>query len=166
MKKVILIDDERPALIELDYLLKQYKDVSIAGMFTNPLEALEEMKFMKPDVVFLDIHMPQLKGIDAASAILDIDPSIDIVFVTAFDQYAVEAFEIHALDYLLKPISDERFAKTMDRVMKKTKAEPADSGRFHIKCLGGFQAGWEGHEAIKWRAEKTKEKRLPGRLYR
>jgi len=119
MIRAVLVDDERPALRGLEHLLKNYSEVSIIGMYTNPLIAIEEIGFLKPQVVFMDINMPQLKGIDAASRILDLSPDTDIVFVTAFDQYAIEAFEIHALDYILKPISTERLGKTIERMMMK-----------------------------------------------
>lgn len=93
-------------------------------MFTDPLEAISQIASIKPHLVFLDINMPQLQGIDAGSRILDLCPETDIVFVTAYDEYAVNAFEIHALDYILKPISKERFEKTINRVLKKNKLKP------------------------------------------
>jgi two-component SAPR family response regulator len=159
MIKAVLIDDERPALRALEYLLKNYKDIEIAGMFTNPLEAINKMTELNPQVVFLDIDMPQLQGMDAASLILDRCPQTDIVFVTAYDHYAVEAFEMHALDYFLKPVSTERFAKSINRILDKNgsmKPLPATK-KFRITTLGKFQAGWQGEEAIKLRSEKTRE---------
>ena len=158
MKRTILIDDEKPALKELEFLLKKYSEISVVGAFYNPMEALDAIREKKPDVVFLDINMPQMLGIDVASEILDINSAIDVVFVTAFDQYAVDAFELHALDYILKPINLERFKKTMDRILTHHGAGTEKTkGKFVIRCLGGFQAGWEGMEPIKWRADKTKE---------
>lgn len=158
MIKVILVDDERPALRGLEHLLKNHRELSIIGMYTNPLTAIAEIGRQKPQVVFLDINMPQLRGIDAASRILDLSPDTDIVFVTAFDQYAVEAFELHALDYILKPITPDRLNKTVERVMKK-KPITQESGdrKLQIKCLGSYKIAWENQEPIKWRAEKTKE---------
>lgn len=159
MVKVVLIDDERPALRELEYLLKADGAFEVAGMFINPLEAIAKINTLNPQAVFLDIHMPQLKGIDAASQILDRCPGAEVIFVTAYDQYAIEAFELHALDYILKPVSEERFAKTLSRIKAgERRSEPPIPGRkFKISCLGEFQAGWEGREPIKWRSEKTKE---------
>jgi len=86
MIKAVLVDDERPALRGLEHLLKSYPEISISGMYTNPLKAIDEIGQLKPEIVFLDINMPQLKGIDAASRILDSRPDTDIVFVTAFVQ--------------------------------------------------------------------------------
>ena len=159
MIKAVLIDDERPALRGLEHILKGYPMIEIAGMFTNPLEALEKIDKIKPRAVFLDINMPQLQGIDAASEILDRCPDCDIIFITAYDQYAIEAFELHALDYVLKPVSAERFDKTVQRIIKKQKHTIPQKGeeKLIIRAFGRFRIGWEGQEPIKWRTEKTKE---------
>lgn len=158
MIKAVLIDDERPALRGLEHLLKMHSEISVIGMYTNPLKGMEEIEQLKPHVVFLDINMPQLRGIDAASRILDVSPDTDIVFVTAFDQYAVEAFELHALDYMLKPITPERLKKTVERLIRKKPTVPNNNERkLQIKCLGEYKVAWEKQEPIKWRAEKTKE---------
>ncbi|NCB52632.1 MAG: response regulator [Clostridia bacterium] len=158
MITAILVDDMRPALRELEFLLNKYPDITIDGMYTNPLAAIEKIGETKPQAVFLDINMPQLQGMDAASKILDVSPETDIVFVTAYDQYAVEAFELHAMDYLLKPISEERLEKTIERIRKKAPAErKQDSSKLQIRCFNRFRMGWEGREPIKWRIEKARE---------
>jgi len=158
MITAVLVDDMRPALRELEFLLKKYPEISISGMYTDPLAAIEKIGEMKPQVVFLDINMPQLKGIDAGSRILDLSPETDIVFVTAYDQYAVEAFEVHAMDYLLKPVAEKRLEKTVVRLQKKfSKAKEKHSLKLQIRCFGRFQMGWEGREPIKWRTEKARE---------
>ncbi|QGG47578.1 response regulator [Heliorestis convoluta] len=158
MISAILIDDMRPALRELEYLLKKYPDIFITGVYTDPITALEKVGEQKPQVVFLDIHMPQLQGIDAGSKILDLSPQTDIVFVTAFDQYALEAFELHALDYLLKPIDEKRLEKTIARLRQKSymsKEQPAKN--LLIRCFGRFQLRWYGQVPVKWRSEKNRE---------
>jgi len=158
MITAILVDDMRPALRELEFLLKQYPDISIDGMFTDPLSAIEKIGELKPQAVFLDINMPQLQGMDAASRILDLSPETDIVFVTAYDQYAVEAFELHAMDYLLKPITKERMERTVERLRKKVPmSKELHSSKLQIRCFGRFRMGWEGQEPIKWRIEKARE---------
>lgn len=158
MIQTVLVDDEKPALRELEFLLEKYPEISVAGMYKDPIEAIEKIGFAKPDVVFLDINMPKLMGTDAASRILDVSPDTDIVFVTAYDQYAVEAFELHALDYILKPVQLERFEKTIDRIIKKKPhIKESTSRKLKIKCLGRFSIGWENGEPIKWRTEKTRE---------
>jgi len=158
MIKVILVDDEKPALRVLEFLLKKFDGISIEGVYTNPLKAIEEIEAIKPQAVFLDINMPQLQGIDVASRILDISPDTDIIFITAFDEYAVEAFELHALDYLLKPVDPERMKKTIEHLMKKTPCFQESTGRkLWIKCLGRFEVVLENQEPIKWRTEKNSE---------
>lgn len=158
MITAVLVDDMRPALRELEFLLKKYTEISIVGMYTDPLTAIEKIGELKPLVVFLDINMPQLRGIDAGSRILDLSPKTDIVFVTAYDQYAVEAFELHALDYLLKPVAEDRLKKTVARLQKKLPlAKEQHSLKLQIRCFGRFQMGWEDREPIKWRTEKAKE---------
>ena len=101
--------------------------------------------------------MPQLSGMDAASMILDQCPGTHIVFVTAYDQYAVEAFELYALDYILKPVTKERLEKTLKRLQEKTEHGNPPEKRLQIQCLGRFRIGWDGVEPIKWRSGKTEE---------
>ncbi len=159
MITAVLVDDIRPALRELEFLLKKHPDISIAGMYTDPLKAIEKIGELKPQAVFLDINMPLLRGIDAGSRILDLSPETDIVFVTAYDQYAVEAFELNALDYLLKPISEDRLEKTVARLRQKSafNIREKQSLKLQIRCFGRFWMGWEGQEPVKWRIEKAKE---------
>lgn len=154
----VLIDDEMPAIKMLDLLLSKYQEISVIGRFTNPLKGLDEIVVLKPQVIFLDINMPQLQGIDAASKILEVSPHTDIIFVTAYDEYAVNAFEVNALDYILKPINIERFEKTIQRIMERW-ALPSQksSEKLFIRCFGKFQVYWENQAPIKWRSEKTKE---------
>lgn len=162
----ILIDDERPALRELEYLLKNYQEIVIVDTFTDPLEAIEKIRHINPQVVFLDINMPQLKGIDAAARILDLCPHTDIVFVTAHNQYAIEAFDLHALDYILKPISEKRFQVTIQRLIKavnaktahQTELAPAENQECLIRMFGSFNIEI-AHQSgsLKWRSRKTRE---------
>lgn len=157
MIRVILIDDEKPALRELSYLLGRFGDVEVAGMYADPTEGMEAVAALQPQAVFLDIHMPQLMGTDAASMILDRCPDTHIVFVTAYDQYAVEAFELYALDYVLKPVSAARLEKTIGRLREKAESRSASAKRLTICCFGGFEIGWDGEAPVKWRTEKTRE---------
>ncbi|MEA5038619.1 MAG: response regulator [Clostridiaceae bacterium] len=157
MISTILIDDERPALRELEYLLCGAGNIDVTGMYSDPRKGIEAVAELKPQVVFLDISMPQLSGIDAASMILDRYPETHIVFVTAYDQYAVEAFELYALDYILKPVTKERLEKTLKRLREKTERGNSREKRLQIQCLGRFQIGWDDGEPIKWRSEKTEE---------
>src|SRR5690554_3496530 len=108
----MLVDDEKPALEELNYILMQQKSIEIIGSYTNSAKAIEEILKTEPDVVFLDIEMPEFNGFMVANEMIKRKLNTSIVFVTAFDEYAIKAFEINAVDYVLKPISEERIKKT------------------------------------------------------
>ncbi len=115
--KTIIVDDEIPALTKLSYLLKEYTAFDVVGSFSDSMEALESIDSLQPQVAFLDIAMPGLTGIQLADRIKErVSYPIKIIFVTAYDNYAVTAFDLDAADYLLKPVSKQRFQKTIERV--------------------------------------------------
>ncbi len=159
MISAVIIDDERHAIKEIEYYLKMYPEISVMASFINPLEALKELPELKPQLVFLDIEMQQLMGIDVGSNILDINSDTEIVFVTAHEQYAMEAFELNAIAYILKPIGQEKFKNTISKVIKRVqKTTPVKSNkRLKVQCFGAFKIEWENEEPLKWRSEKTKE---------
>jgi DNA-binding LytR/AlgR family response regulator len=121
MLKVMIVDDEKLALDELCYLLSNYADVEIIGMFLNPVEALDQIVLKKPDILFLDIDMPEISGLNLAKEVTGVLGNIEIVFVTAFDNYAINAFEVNAVDYILKPIQRDRLDRTIDRIRSRHK---------------------------------------------
>lgn len=127
MIRCIIVDDETPAREELKYLLNDFDRVEIVGEASHGKEAIELNNRLKPDLVFLDIAMPQLSGIDVAQTIIrEHQNKPIIVFVTAFEQFAVEAFEVNAIDYLLKPISKERLEKAFHRITNAYKLVDAN----------------------------------------
>lgn len=117
MEKVILraivVDDERLARKELMNLLKVHDDIEIAGEAANADEALELIRDTDPDIVFLDIQMPGRNGFELLE---ELERVPQVIFVTAFDEYALKAFEVSALDYLLKPVESDRLAQAIDKV--------------------------------------------------
>lgn len=117
MLRVMLVDDEEPVLNLMERLLVSNVNIEIAGKFTRPEEAISRIQTEHVDVVFLDIQMPGMNGIEAAECLIRADPRIDIVFVTAYNQYAIEAFELNAADYVLKPPSSVRLNKTIERLI-------------------------------------------------
>ncbi|MCX7749038.1 MAG: LytTR family DNA-binding domain-containing protein [Clostridia bacterium] len=125
--KTILVDDEVSALEQLEYLLKPYEGVDVIGKYQNPLKALEEIKRIKPETVFLDIEMPEIDGVTMAEEILSMDAKINIVFATAYDEYAIKAFEVNALDFILKPVSRERLYKTIKKIKAKKEESKAEN---------------------------------------
>lgn len=115
----ILVDDEKLASDELAYQLQRYPDVEIVATASNGLEAVNLIEDLEPDLVFLDVQMPGLDGLGVVRELREKDiPLPYIVMATAFDQYAVEAFRMEALDYLLKPIEAERLDVTVERARK------------------------------------------------
>lgn len=118
MLTALVIDDEQLAREELTELLHATKKVEVIEQASNAIEGLKKINALKPDVIFLDIQMPQVTGIELL-AMLDPDTMPMVVFVTAFDQYAVQAFEDNAFDYLLKPIEINRLEKTVCRLVKQ-----------------------------------------------
>ncbi|WP_019122201.1 LytR/AlgR family response regulator transcription factor [Brevibacillus massiliensis] len=119
MLKVFLVDDEMPARAELRYLLEQFSDVEVIGEAANGVEALERIPAASPDAVFLDIHLHDRDGLDVAEEILEIceHPPI-VIFASAYEVHAVRAFETEAVDYIVKPFSEQRLEKTINRLRK------------------------------------------------
>lgn len=157
MLKAYIIDDDPPSIKIIAFFLKEYDMVEIAGTFTDPLSALTQFVKDKPQLVFLDINMAQLSGMETAERILDISPETDIIFTTAYDHYAVDAFELNAADYIVKPVIKARFDKSMERVIRKYTSAPAPKGKLAIRCFGKFAIFHPHHEPIKWRTEKSRE---------
>lgn len=114
--KTLIVDDESPAIEELYYHCSQYIDKRHIYDIDNPRKALEEIKEHEIELIFLDINMPFISGIDLAKKIIKLPQAPHIIFVTAYDDYAVKAFELNAVDYILKPIDPERFKVTMNKI--------------------------------------------------
>lgn len=120
MIRTILIDDEAPARDELRYLLttNHSTTIDIIGEADNATSAISLITHEKPQLIFLDIHMRGLSGLELAEVIHDISPDSRIIFATAYDEYALKAFELQALDYVVKPIEEDRLAKAIQHVVK------------------------------------------------
>lgn len=113
--KVIIIDDERLAREELKSLLSQFKNIEIVDEAKNPEEGIAKIKEHQPDLIFLDIQMPGMNGFDMLKKLDEIPK---VVFVTAYDEFALKAFEVNALDYLLKPVDPDRLKETIQKVQQ------------------------------------------------
>jgi two-component system LytT family response regulator/two-component system response regulator LytT len=124
----VLADDEPLACDELSYLLKDFPDIEIAGTAHNGLEAVNLIEELEPDLVFLDVQMPGLDGLGVIQRLREKDISLPhFILATAYDHYAVEAFRVEAMDYLLKPVDKERLAKAVERARRtiQDRAKPA-----------------------------------------
>lgn len=161
MYRAILVDDERPALDVLSLLLEKSGQICVVGSFTHASDVLSVIHRLKPDVAFLDIEMPGICGLELAGKITEAEGGIEIVFVTAFEKYALEAFKANAIDYILKPFSSEDITKVITRL---NKIKPLQNERrmpmvqAQICCFGRFSVFCSGcMETIKWRTAKGEE---------
>jgi two-component system LytT family response regulator len=118
MKKihVIVVDDERTARDEVKRLLENYPDFEVIAEAKNADQARDLIELKKPDLLFLDVQMPEKSGFELLESLNNVP---QVIFITAFDQYAVKAFEVSAIDYLMKPVREERFAKAIEQVRAK-----------------------------------------------
>jgi two-component system response regulator LytT len=121
--RAIVVDDEQLARDELCYLLDEVGGVEVVAQAGNGLEALDAIGRASPDLVFLDVQMPGLTGFEVAKRLVDRQPPVTVIFVTAFDRHAIEAFEVNAVDYLLKPVEAGRLETALQRARRR--ASPA-----------------------------------------
>jgi two-component system, LytTR family, response regulator LytT len=119
----IIVDDEQLALEELNFLLGSIPEVRVIGQGSNGIEAIRLVEELEPDLLFLDIEMPGLNGFKVVEQLAKKDELPQIVFVTAYDQYAVQAFDVNAVDYILKPVEKLRLEKAVQRAKKQLESE-------------------------------------------
>jgi two-component system, LytTR family, response regulator len=120
--KVLVVDDEFLGRERIRSLLGEHADIKIVGECVNGREAVEAIQNLKPDLVFLDVQMPKIDGCEVVE-IIGPENMPMVIFVTAYDEYAIQAFEINAVDYLLKPFDKERFEKAVDRAKREIKTQ-------------------------------------------
>jgi len=125
---VLIVDDEQLAREELKELLSEYKSIRVVGEADSADTAIKAIAKFQPDVIFLDIQMPVKTGFDLVN---EIKSDATIIFVTAYDEYAIRAFEVNALDYLMKPIYPERLKQTIERLKTKTEPVNHNEGKLH-----------------------------------
>jgi two-component system LytT family response regulator len=138
--RVVIVDDERPARAKLRRYLAAERDVEVVAEASGGLAAVDTLRATRPDLVFLDVQMPDLDGFGVVAA-LGGDPAPHVVFVTAHDRYAVRAFEVHALDYLLKPVGPDRFAAVLPRARREVERSGASDLAERVARLVGDARG-------------------------
>ena len=121
--RAVVVDDEQLARDELGFLLGQVGGVEVIGQAGNGIEALSTIDRLKPDLVFLDVQMPGLTGFEVARRMLDEQVPTHIIFVTAYDRHAIEAFEVNAVDYLLKPVDAVRLGLAVERAQRRVASD-------------------------------------------
>ena len=138
MIKCVIVEDEFPAREELKYFINNFDGVELEKEFDNPVDALKYLQGNKIDVVFLDINMPELDGMSLGKIISKMDENIKIVFITAYRDYAADAFEIKAFDYILKPYSDERIKEVLENITKEKESESSKDINSRINKITGM----------------------------
>ncbi|MBQ8451937.1 MAG: response regulator [Clostridia bacterium] len=152
--KVLLVDDENLQLIRLEKTVKNVLPNAELLSYTNPVRALEENENNKIDIAFLDIEMPELNGISLAKKLKNINPKINIIFVTAYDSYALEAYNLHASGYVTKPVSEEKVKEEIDGL--RFDVELSSTKKLQVKCFGNFEVFFKG-KPVKFERSKSKE---------
>jgi two-component system LytT family response regulator/two-component system response regulator LytT len=126
--RALIVDDEQPARDEIGFLLGQIGDVEVIGQAGNGIEAIGCVERLRPDLVFLDVQMPGLTGFEVARRLLDSGPAAHVIFVTSFDPHSIEAFEVNAVDYLLKPVDPARLDVALQRARRRITLERQAAG--------------------------------------
>lgn len=153
--KIAAIDDERHVLDRFQRMIAEKTELELCGLFESGEQFLAYLRENPLDAVFLDIEMPGVDGLQMAEQIQSMNENIEIIFVTAFNQYAVDAFELQAVDYILKPLKEERLEKTIKRLLKIEKSD-INHGKPYFQCIGDFEV-FVGGEAMTWKNSKAKE---------
>lgn len=162
MIRAVLIDDERLAVKKLEIMLTELNTVTVIASFTDPVQAIQDAENWNADVIFLDIDMPEMNGMQAAERLQKQCPRSEIVFVTAYNNHALEAFELNALDYVLKPVRSDRLLKTVKRLEERIALLPKASAAapdLMIRAFQslGFERGGELLSSFRWRTSKAQE---------
>ena len=161
MLRAIIVDDEAPAIELIKILLQKTGQINVIAHYQSPHEALPAILSLKPDVVFLDIEMPEMNGLELAEHLAAETPDIEVVFVTAYNQYAIQAFRVNALHYLMKPASLDEVQETVNRLYKAKQVQrgPKPPAAARICCFGGLRvyATANTKNAIQWRTAKAEE---------
>jgi two-component system response regulator LytT len=148
--KALVVDDEQLAREELCYQLVELGGVEVIGQAGDGPQALDAISRHAPDIVFLDVQMPGLTGFEVARRLIDREPPVSIVFVTAYDQHAIEAFEVNAVDYLLKPVEADRLDRAVQRVRRRlTGVRPLNDQLQRIVQLVEARQGRRDQVAVK-----------------
>lgn len=152
--KVLLVDDENLQLVRLENVCKKVLPTAEFFTYTNPVQAYEESHDKKIDLAFLDIEMSSLNGIQLAKKLKKDNPLIKIIFVTAYNEYALEAYKIHVNGYVTKPVNETRIKEEIDELNSSIELKPTKN--IQIKCFGNFEVFHNG-KPLKFAYQKSKE---------
>lgn len=151
--KILLVDDEKLQLVRLEKEVKKVLNNSEIISYTNPFDALKD-KDVQYDIAFLDIEMPGINGIQLAKKLKNINKKINIIFVTAYDNYALDAYKIHASGYITKPVNEKKILEEID--VLRNPIELKNDNKLYIKCFGNFEVFYD-NKPLKFTRSKSKE---------
>lgn len=161
MIRVMIVDDEKPALEDLEYHLKKYKYIKVVSKIQKVNEVFASISQEKPDAIFLDVDMPEKNGLKLSQEIKKLNKDLIIIFVSAYSQYALESFNSFPLDYIMKPISERRLKKSMDQLLyifeQKMKENMIKGNKKIVKCFHKFQVISNDYSEVKFPTRQTKE---------
>ena len=152
--RILLVDDEKLQLTRLEESVKSVLPTADIVSYTNPVLALKENKKQKIDIAFLDIEMPELNGIQLAKSLKSINPRINIVFVTAYNRFALDAMKLHASGFVTKPVNEEKVFDEINGLRYPVELTPTK--KLQIKCFGNFEVFHDG-QPLKFTYSKSKE---------
>ena len=152
--KILVVDDEKLQLMRSEEAVKKVLKDSEVFSYTNPVKAFDESKNKQIDIAFLDIEMPGLNGIMLAKKLKHVNPKINIIFVTAYDNYAREAMQMHASGYITKPVNESKVKQEYDAL--RFPVELSSNKKLKIKCFGNFDVFYNG-KPVKFGYSKSKE---------
>jgi DNA-binding LytR/AlgR family response regulator len=147
--RALIVDDEAPARGELRYLLSGHPEIEVVGEAATAAEALALAQGIRYDVVFLDVEMPGMSGLEVARLVLDRRERPAVVFVTAHDRYAVDAFAVEAFDYLVKPVEPERLARLVERLTRARREAQPPVEKIPVVSTGGAKTLLD-YDAVHW----------------
>ena len=158
MLRVIIVDDEQLSLKRLRRILSESGEVMDCQTFQNPLKAYEYARDNPIDIAFLDISMPEVNGMNLSRELHELYPAMDVVFVTGYEEFALQAFNINATDYLLKPVSAERVRQTLDKILRRPRRREG-LPMLEVRMFGGFKLMHPDpdRKPLKLRSPKTEE---------
>lgn len=161
MLHAIVVDDESSALKRFERIASADIRLSVKGTFLYAEDALTFVRENPVDLAFLDIEMPEMGGLELAERLMEIDPYIRVIFITAYNQYALDAFRAHAIGYLLKPLDGDEFKEQVDLFCRRHELRPVKKSEqlLDVRCLGRFTvyADAENASAIRWKTAKAEE---------
>lgn len=163
MLRAVIVDDEFSGHILLKRAIKLVDGVEVVRSYMQPNAVLDELKEVQPDIAFLDIEMAAMNGLELAERIHEVNNDISVIFVTAFSQYAVDAFKVNALDYLLKPVDPNEVQRVLNKVMSTQKAKPEviKTRKYPVqlaRCFGFFEVyGNQNEKPVQWITSKVEE---------